>query len=284
MRSILGIDAAWTSTQPSGVALIVDDASGWRLAAAASSYDRFLAHGSTPPPVEGRPSGSVPAPGLLLVVAERMASWPVDLVAIDMPLSLDPVTSRRAADNLVSVAYGARHCGTHSPSAVRPGRISDDLQHEFEALGYPLATTRARSPCLMEVYPHPALVELMSAPRRLPYKYSRAASYWPDETPAGRRRRIIEVWRGIVASLDTKIAGVADQLVVPRPEAKGYELKAFEDMLDAVVCCWVGACAMDGQALAFGNDLAAIWIPRPQSHPSGSDLRRQGNVVPHVSP
>ena len=41
MRCVVGIDAAWTVTEPSGVALAVDD-NGWRLAAVAPSYDDFL--------------------------------------------------------------------------------------------------------------------------------------------------------------------------------------------------------------------------------------------------
>jgi predicted RNase H-like nuclease len=38
-------------------------------------------------------------------------------------------------------------------------------------------------------------------------------------------------------------------------------MKAFEDALDAVVCAWVGACVMDGKAVAYGDDVSAIWVP-----------------------
>jgi hypothetical protein len=38
MRAVLGIDAAWTITQPSGVALAVERSNGWRMIAAAASY------------------------------------------------------------------------------------------------------------------------------------------------------------------------------------------------------------------------------------------------------
>ena len=43
MRTVLGIDAAWTGTQPSGVALAEETERGWRLKAVASSYARFEA-------------------------------------------------------------------------------------------------------------------------------------------------------------------------------------------------------------------------------------------------
>ncbi len=41
MRAVLGIDAAWTERQPSGVALVVDNGAGWRLHKIAASYKAF---------------------------------------------------------------------------------------------------------------------------------------------------------------------------------------------------------------------------------------------------
>lgn len=177
LRSVLGIDAAWTVTQPSGVALVVEKRDGWHLVKAASSYDEFVDCRARTGKDQLRPRGSVADAGALLSAAETLALQPVDLVAIDMPLSLQAITSRRLSDNLVSSAYGARHCGTHSPSAERPGKISDVLRQSFDALGYPLATGKIIPPCLIEVDPHPALIELMAAARRLPYKQSRMAAY-----------------------------------------------------------------------------------------------------------
>jgi hypothetical protein len=42
MTTVLGIDAAWTFHEPSGVALVINDAEGWRLLKLASSYQAFL--------------------------------------------------------------------------------------------------------------------------------------------------------------------------------------------------------------------------------------------------
>jgi hypothetical protein len=41
MRAVLGIDAAWTLSQPSGVAVMNETSTGWRLVAAEASYQRF---------------------------------------------------------------------------------------------------------------------------------------------------------------------------------------------------------------------------------------------------
>jgi predicted RNase H-like nuclease len=256
MRSVLGIDAAWTEREPSGVALVADDGSGWSLVEAAASYAGFL---ETDPIARHR--GSVPDAGVLIAAAAIKAGATVDLVAIDMPLSLAPIVGRRASDNLISSEYGARHSSTHTPSATRPGRLSDELRVAFDVEGYPLAVSGQPTRAILEVYPHPALIELAAADRRLPYKQSKSRKYWPDESTAARRANLIRTWGEIVDLLDVEIRGVKKALPLPSTEARSYELKAFEDTLDAVVCAWVGACAMDGRARAFGDELSAIWVP-----------------------
>ncbi|MBY5801151.1 DUF429 domain-containing protein [Rhizobium leguminosarum] len=262
MRAVLGVDAAWTEREPSGVALIVDRGSGWRLLEAAASYAAFARDGKDADTVV-RHRGSRPdAPSLLAAAQEKLGAS-VDVVAIDMPLSLTPIIGRRASDNMISSEYGARYASTHTPSVTRPGRLSDELRTGFEIAGYPLAVSEPRGRALLEVYPHPALIELASADRRLPYKHSKRRKYWPDESPAVRRQNLFETWRRIVTLLDVKIQGVKDALPSPSPDVRGHELKAFEDALDAVVCAWVGACVMDGRARAYGDRESAIWAPVP---------------------
>ena len=260
-KAILGIDAAWTATQPSGVALAAGSGSGWCLLTVQPSYQRFLAvaRGDAP---EARPSGGLPDVPAFLAACERLYPGGVDLVAVDMPLSLETITARRTSDNRVSQAYGARHCGTHTPSVTRPGRISDDLRAACASAGYRLVTAGQPEHALIEVYPHPALVELAGAERRLPYKLSKIRTYWPTLTSIGRKTRLLEEWGRIVALLDKEIAGVAAALPPPSVGASACELKAYEDQVDAVVCVWVGACALHGTADPFGDEASAIWIPR----------------------
>ena len=264
MTTILGIDAAWTATQPSGVAVVSSTVGNWRLIFAGSSYGHLLAYANEGLNSTSRPSGSIAEAAALLSAAGKIAGAPVDLVAVDMPLSLEPITTRRVSVNLVAAAYGARHCSTHTPSAIRPGKISDDLSGGFERCGYGLLTKEVWLPGLLEVYPHPALVELMSTEKRLPYKQGKTRNYWPTESPAGRRANLFETWRTIVASLDQEVTGASDVLQLPPFEAPSSQLKAFEDMLDAVICAWIGICVFEGTAVPFGDDTSAIWIPRSE--------------------
>jgi predicted RNase H-like nuclease len=258
-RSVLGIDAAWTDKQPSGVALVVEEADGWRLLAVEESYHRFLG-------VEGMGSRLPDVPALLAACVARHGAVP-DLVTVDMPLSRAPITGRRASDNAITSAYGARGCGTHSPSALRPGPISDALRRDFGAAGYSLLAKGDAMPAraLVEVYPHPALVELTGDTMRLRYKLARSGKYWPELPLVERRARVMAEWERIVGLLDHEIAGVAAQLPLPPPEEKRLAvLKGFEDRLDAVVCAWIGTRVLAGDAVAYGDALSAIWVPRPR--------------------
>jgi predicted RNase H-like nuclease len=135
MHAVLGIDSAWTSTQPSGVALAAETSDGWRLVAVESSYQHFHARADDRLIPETRPRGSLPDARALLASAATLCGKRVDLVAIDMPLAHVPITCRRPSDNAVSRAYGARQCGTHTPNTARPGSISDALRKVSSSVG-----------------------------------------------------------------------------------------------------------------------------------------------------
>lgn len=266
MKVVLGIDAAWTSEKPSGVALAVSAGSSWTLLAAAPSYERFCGIAEGGSAQAGRPTGSVPDMQALLDAAWTLAKAPVDLITADIPLSRTAITGRRAADNAVSKAYGGRHCATHSPSSTRPGAISTTILRGSAAAGYPLLTTEMKTPGLAEVYPHPALLELMLRDRRLPYKESKRRAYWPKLAPQERTGLLLNEWGKIVAAMGAEINRVHVLLKLPEAQAPGWVLKAFEDALDAAVCVWVGIRMLEGRAQPHGDTNAAIWIPEGRRH------------------
>lgn len=270
VRAILGVDAAWTEHEPSGVALVVQDAERWRCRAVAPSYDAFIAacEGDLVDWRGARFAGSVPDVDQLCKAAAKAAGVRLlDLIAVDMPLSHRPITARRCADDAVSQSYGGKGCGTHTPSAKRPGKISDELRTAMHEAGYPLLTKGTgpvgmTTPALIEVYPHPALLHLLKRDYRVPYKVSKVGKYWPKPIkPEQRRRNLLTELKAIRRALSRDIVGV--DLILPPvcQTAPLTKLKRYEDALDALICCWVGIQVLDGKATAFGNADAAIWIP-----------------------
>jgi len=265
MRAVLGIDAAWTEREPSGVALIQGEGDGWRAVAVAPSYEAFVAV-SRGTPVDwqaGRFAGSQPNIPELLKAAQEMATATLSVVAVDIPLARAPITSRRAADSKISTSFGSQGCSTHSPSAVRPGPLSETLMAQLVAEGFPLATTSAidGSPCTIEVYPHPALLMLLGRSYRLPYKVSRSSKYWPGACVVERISRLLREFEQINFALGAVLSGAP--LRLPRgPEVRSLStLKRYEDALDALICAWVGLRFAQRAAIPYGDDSAAIWVP-----------------------
>ena len=188
MAGVLGIDAAWTAKEPSGIALLEGSPGEWRCVTVTPSYGSFLALAEgVPVDWVAKAKGAVPEASQLIAAAERLlGGGEVAAVTVDMPLATVPITGRRKADSAISRVYGGRGASVHSLSAERPGIISDQLSRDFTAAGFPLATstTPVGTPNRrVEVYPHPALIILTEASYRLPYKVSRSRKYWPDRTP-----------------------------------------------------------------------------------------------------
>jgi predicted RNase H-like nuclease len=263
---VLGIDAAWTAHNPSGVALVQRAAEGWQCLALAPSYDAFLAL-SAGQAWDGsrKAQGSEPNPVALLEACRRLGGLPVDCVSVDMPLATTPITSRRAADTAIASRFGPKGCAVHSPSAERPGTIADHLRERFAELGVALHTTTTdrQGPALIECYPHVALLALLNRNYRVPYKVSRSAQYWKTEQPsiAERIRRLLAEFNAIHQALSQRISAIPLSLPQPSEVTTLSSLKPVEDMLDALICAWIAIEHLEGRTTGLGDANAAIWVP-----------------------
>ena len=264
--SVLGIDAAWTAHQPSGIALVQRTTAGWSCLAVAPSYEAFInqASGQAWDPKQ-KATGSRPDPAALLQASKQLAFAEVSCVSVDMPLATTPITSRRAADTAISSRFGPKGCAVHSPSAERPGAIADQLRADFAVLGYPLHTNGSdqTAPALIECYPHVALLALLTRYYRVPYKVSRSGQYWKAEklTRSERIERLIDQFRAIRSGLDAHISGIPDFIPAPSEVTTLASLKSVEDRLDGLICAWVGIEHLEGRTVGLGDDTAAIWVP-----------------------
>ncbi len=197
---------------------------------------------------DGNSSGCVALDAHGRVVDERLLSsdgeivgWLADLtggaaaVAVDAPLLVPNDTGRRPCESDLARAYGSRKAGPHPcnrPLLIRTnGRIrGEDLRSMLEPLGFTDPWGGGRR-VLLEVYPHPALIEAFSLPERLGYKKGRV----------GERRNGLRHLEELLA----RLAEADPPLHAPRieigDEVRGRALKDIEDLLDARVCAWVAA-------------------------------------------
>ena len=264
---VLGIDAAWTAHNPSGVALLHRAAEGWQCLALAPSYEAFLALAAGQPWDQNRKAqGSEPDPAALLEACKQLAGQPVDCVSVDMPLATTSITSRRAADTAIASRFGPKGCAVHSPSAERPGAIADQLRERFAELGVALHTTTParQGPALIECYPHVALLALLNRHYRVPYNVSRSALYWKAERPpvAERVKRLLAEFTAIHQALSQRISAIPLTLPQPHEVTTLSSLKPVEDMLDALICAWIGIEHLEGRTVGLGDATAAIWVPQ----------------------
>ena len=239
----------------------------WRSLAVAPSYKAFigLASGQAWDPQQ-KATGSRPDPAALLKASQQLAGAGVSCVSVDMPLATSPITSRRAADTAISSRFGRKGCAVHSPSAERPGAIADQLSADFAALGYHLHTNGSgqTTPALIECYPHVALLALLTRGFRVPYKVGRSGKYWKSKRPSRHQRIewLLEEFQKIKDGLNKHINGIPDFIPEPSEVSTLASLKPVEDMLDGLICAWIGIEHLEGRTVGLGDDTAAIWVPQ----------------------
>jgi predicted RNase H-like nuclease len=205
-RRCFGLDAAWSARNPSAICMVDDE--GTILAESVLGGDDEIARWIT-----ARLRG--PA-----------------VVAADLPLRVPNATGMRPCDREVMRAYGGRGAGPHPANRSllegRDGRIRGERLASMlaeEGFGGPWDGTERT---LVEVYPHPGLIEVFGLPRRLAYK----------KGPLTRRRTGLAELRDLLATLasaDPPLRGPAP----PDPtRLRGRALKGLEDLLDARFCAW----------------------------------------------
>jgi predicted RNase H-like nuclease len=166
---------------------------------------------------------------------DEIVAWVTDIdaevVAIDAPLLVPNETGMRPCERQIHAAYGSRGGGAHPANRTlltrTSGRIrGEDLARRLEGFGGPWDDT-ART--LIEVYPHPGMIEVFGLPHRLRYKRIPAA-----ERPGalGRLRDLLD----LLAEEDPPLRG--PRIDVPA-STRGRGAKALEDRLDARFCAWV---------------------------------------------
>jgi predicted RNase H-like nuclease len=265
MPVVLGIDAAWTAAQPSGVALlkVTQDSVAWL--AAAPSYTEFLeqAHGRRTDWSAKVFAGCSPDVYAILQAAHAVAGQPVDVVAVDMPISKRLFCSRRPADDRVSVEFGSRWCAAHTPNRSRPGELGVALTAAFRSGNFALKAVgdEPSSRSLIEVYPHVALLSLLKRSRRIPYKVSKSRKYWPQASIAERIALLLEQFGAILAALADELGPVELNLPSADTVVSLSTLKRYEDVLDALVCAWAGLEFLKGRTTPLGDEDAAVWCP-----------------------
>ena len=109
-----------------------------------------------------------------------------------------------------------------------------------------------------------ALLALLKRDYRVPYKVSLSGKYWKAEKLTRRERieRLLKQFQEIKDGLNKHISGIPDVIPAPSEVTTLASLKPVEDMLDGLICAWIGIEHLEGRTVGLGDDTAAIWIPQ----------------------
>ncbi|MEO0541213.1 MAG: DUF429 domain-containing protein, partial [Cyanobacteria bacterium P01_A01_bin.105] len=159
------------------------------------------------------------------------------MAAVDAPTIIPNSTGMRQPDRLAHQHYGRYHAGCYPANQGRP------FAQRLVAFGQALeARGLVHAPALapqqpgrhqIEVFPHPAMVNLFQLPRILKYKKGRLAD---RRVELNRLRQLILT---VLPRLTPGLTITAADL--PPVPATGRAMKSLEDRLDSLICAYVAA-------------------------------------------
>ena len=262
---LIGIDLAWGSRQPTGVAVL--DESGRLVRVCAVRTDEEIETA-------------------LAAYVEGSC-----VVAIDAPLIVRNPTGNRPAEAALNRDFARFDAGAHPSNTGKPEFADGTRGQRIAArLGLDLNPRSGRTRRAIEVYPHPATVALFRLGRTLKYK--------------NKPGRTLVSLRGDLLALMNLLEGLADAAVpldvsgqewsqlrerVARAERKS-QLRVVEDQVDAVVCAYVALLAARApeRVTVYGDEEPGGWqdgyivtptLP-PDHAPTPRERRSAGPAAP----
>jgi len=162
------------------------------------------------------------------------------LIAIDAPTIINNQTGMRLADKLTHKYFGRYHAGCYPANlglkfAPRTIGFSQSLR-ERQFHHAPTIEPQKLGRYQIEVFPHPATINLFGLEKILKYKKGRLA----DRTQELNKLRgyIIDILPRLEPTLSLS---TLDKIRAIAAKQTGKELKAIEDRLDSLLCAYVAA-------------------------------------------
>ncbi|MBW4684994.1 MAG: DUF429 domain-containing protein [Komarekiella atlantica HA4396-MV6] len=159
------------------------------------------------------------------------------IIAVDAPTLIPNATGSRLPDKLSHMHFGKYHAGCYPANqnlAFAERTVNFGL--ELESRGFihaPIIEVQKLGRYQIEVFPHPAIVNLFGLERILKYKKGRLGE---------RRLELIKLYNYIFNILPTLEPFLClSSLILPEIPTTGAALKAVEDKLDSLICAYVAA-------------------------------------------
>jgi predicted RNase H-like nuclease len=157
------------------------------------------------------------------------------IIAVDAPTLIPNATGSRLPDKLTHKYFGKYHAGCYPANLSLPfadRTVKFGLALEERGFSHaPTIEPQKPGRYQIEVFPHPAIVQLFKLERILKYKKGRLNE---------RRLELIRLYNYIIDILPALEPCLVSSLSCEIP-TKGAALKEVEDKLDSLICAYVAA-------------------------------------------
>ncbi|MEA5617651.1 DUF429 domain-containing protein [Cronbergia sp. UHCC 0137] len=159
------------------------------------------------------------------------------IIAVDAPTLIPNAVGSRLADKLSHKYFGKYHAGCYPANqnlAFAERTINFGLELEYRGFIHaPTIEPQKLGRYQIEVFPHPAIVNLFNLEIILKYKKGRLSE---------RRLELIKLYQYILNLLPclSPPLNLSSQIITEIP-TKGTALKETEDKLDSIICAYVAA-------------------------------------------
>ncbi|MBD0309965.1 MAG: DUF429 domain-containing protein [Microcoleus sp. T1-bin1] len=168
------------------------------------------------------------------------------IVAVDAPTIIANLTGMREADKLTHKHFGRYHAGCYPANLSRPfAQKTVEFGLCLEARGFvhaPIIEAQKLGRYQIEVFPHPATINLFKLDKILKYKKGKLAErqlelmklcqYIVDILPSLEPSLNLSFGTGILPVSGSNLPEIPTSIAT---------LKALEDQLDALLCAYIGA-------------------------------------------
>lgn len=238
MTAYLGIDLAWGTRQPTGLAVL--DSSGRLVHLDAVRTDEEIKASLLP--------------------------WlgPDAVAGIDAPLVVRNPTGSRPAEKALSADFRRFEAGTHPSNTGKP-EFAEGTRGERVATLLGLQVHRTAH----EVYPHAATVALFGLAKTLKYKAK------PGRDLDSMRAELLRLM-DLVATVVTTDAAWAERRADVVAATRKSQLRVVEDQVDAVVCAYVALLVdqQPGRITTYGDDETGLILTPALTPPVDGAARR----------
>ena len=184
-------------------------------------------------------------------------------LALDASLIIPNQTGQRTCEKQLNTYYRSKKAGCHPTNlTLYPHAdsvlLSKKLSHEgFQHLNDPL-----QGLWQIECYPHPALIEIFSLTERHLYKKGTVASKIQGQITLAKYLHQLQCSPILKLTFNTQHQHHTNPDYIST--LKGKHLKQNEDMLDAIICAYIGGLYItDVNHLCFGDtEQGYIYVPK----------------------